>query len=210
MKEIYSHNIKILDFSLPNKTELILIENEALSMLTESNEGISSSLILAPDLEKMVEPKKMVETARSLEKETPYYHKSSLWDSALTKIQGLSFKVNKFPSNPAGSITCLRGDNEGRRYGSDTNYPIYSDHMQGVKGFMGDQVQGPTCLPSEDVKVFSNNFVKLLSSHVKRNDNRVAHSLDRNALCIPDFQIWMEDIPSHIVLILQLDVAELH
>ena len=140
MKEIYSHNIKIPDFSLPNKTELILIENEALSMLTESHEGINSSLILAPDLEKMVEPKKMVEMARSLEKETPYYHKSSLWDSTLTKISGLSFKVNKFPSNPAGSVTCLRGDNKGRRYGSDTNHPTYSDHMQGVKGFMGDQV----------------------------------------------------------------------
>ena len=62
----------------------------------------------------------------------------------------------------------------------------------------------------EDVKVLANNFVRLLYSHVKRNDNRVAHSLDRNVLCIPDFQIWMEDIPSHIVLILQLDVAELH
>ena len=98
------------------------------------------ALILAPDLEKMAEPKKMVETAKSLEKKTPYYHKSSLWDSTLTKIPGLSFKVNKFPSNPASSVTGLRGDNEGRRYGFDTNYPTYSDHMQGVKGFMGDQV----------------------------------------------------------------------
>ena len=68
----------------------------------------------------------------------------------------------------------------------------------------------PMGLLIEDVKVLANNFVRLLYSHVKRNDNRVAHSLDRNALCIPDFQIWMKDIPSHIVLILQLDVAELH
>ena len=68
----------------------------------------------------------------------------------------------------------------------------------------------PMGLLIEDVKVLANNFVRLLYSHVKRNDNRVAHSLDRNVLCIPDFQIWMEDIPSHIVLILQLDVAELH
>ena len=111
----------------------------------------------------MAEPKKLVETARSLETETPYYHKSSLWDySTLTKIPRLSFKVNKFPSNPAGSVTCLRGGNEGRRYGSDTNYPTYSDHMQGVKGFMGDQVQGPTCLLSEDVKVFPNHFCKIV------------------------------------------------
>ena len=68
----------------------------------------------------------------------------------------------------------------------------------------------PMGLLIEDVKVLANNFVRLLYSHVKRNGNRVAHSLDRNALCIPDFQIWMEDIPSHIVLILQFDVAELH
>ncbi|KAL0000208.1 hypothetical protein SO802_019810 [Lithocarpus litseifolius] len=215
MKEIYSHNIKISDFSLPDKTELILIENEALSTLTESNEGINSSLILAPDLEKMAEPNNMVETARSLGKETPCYHKSSLWDSTLTKISGLSFKVNKFPSNPVGSVTGLRGDNKGRRYGSVTNYvtnyPTYFDHIQGVKGFMGDQVHGPTCLLSEDVKVFPNNFVKLLYSHVMRNDNMVAHhSLARNALCIPDVQVWMEDVPSHIFSILLLDVVELH
>nr|POE84539.1 hypothetical protein CFP56_75697 [Quercus suber]POF00579.1 hypothetical protein CFP56_27655 [Quercus suber] len=184
--EIYSHNIKIPDFSLPNKMELILIEKEALSTLTESNEGINSSLILAPDLERMAEPKKMVETVWSLEKETPYYHKSSLWDSTLTKILGLSFKVNKFPSNPAGSVTCLRGDNEGRSYGC------------------------PMCLLSKDVKVFPNNFVKLLYSHVKRNDNRVAYSLARNALCIPDIQVWMKDVSSHIGSILLLDVVELH
>ena len=68
----------------------------------------------------------------------------------------------------------------------------------------------PTGLLIEDVKMFSNNFVKLLYSHIKRNDNRVAHSLAKNALCILDFQVWMEDVPSHIVSILQLDVVELH
>ena len=38
----------------------------------------------------------------------------------------------------------------------------------------------------------------------------VAHSLIRNALCILDFKVWIEDVPSHIVSILQLDVVELH
>ena len=123
MKEINYHNIKILYFSLPNKTKLILIENNALSTLTEINEGINSSFILASDLEKMAKPKKLVETARSLETETPYYHKSSLLDYTLTKILGLSFKDNKSPSNPVGLVTCLRGDNKGRRYEFDTNYP---------------------------------------------------------------------------------------
>ena len=45
---------------------------------------------------------------------------------------------------------------------------------------------------------------------LKRNGNRVAHSLIRNALCILDFKVWMENVPSYIVSILQLDVVELH
>ena len=67
-----------------------------------------------------------------------------------------------------------------------------------------------TGLLIEDVKMFSNNFVRLLYSHIKRNSNTIAHSLAKNALCILDFQVWMEDVPSHFVSILQLDVVELH
>ena len=51
-------------------------------------------------------------------------------DSTLPKIPGLSFKDNKSPPNPIGSVMCLWGDNEGRSYGYDTNYPTYSYHMQ--------------------------------------------------------------------------------
>ena len=36
----------------------------------------------------------------------------------------------------------------------------------------------PTGLLIEDVKMFANSFVRLLYSHIKRNDNRVAHSMD--------------------------------
>ena len=68
----------------------------------------------------------------------------------------------------------------------------------------------PTGLLIEDVKMFANNFVRFLYSRVKRNDNRIAHSLAKNALCIPDFQVWIKDVPSHIVSILQLDVVEFH
>ena len=64
------------------------------------------------------------------------------------------------------------------------------------------------------MKVFSNNFVnnfvKLLYSHVNKNNDRVAHSLASNALYIPDVQICMEDVPSHIDSILLLDVVTLH
>ena len=73
------------------------------------------------DLEKVAELKRLVETKRLLEMETLYYHKSL--DSTLPKISGLSFKDNKSPPNPASSVMYLRGDNEGRSYGSDTNYP---------------------------------------------------------------------------------------
>ena len=68
----------------------------------------------------------------------------------------------------------------------------------------------PTGLLIEDVKMLAYNFVRLLFSNVKRNDNRVAHSLIRNALYILDFKVWMENVSSYIVSILQLDVVELH
>ena len=47
----------------------------------------------------------------------------------------------------------------------------------------------PTGLLIEDVKMFANNYVRLLYSHIKRNGNRLAHSLMKNALRIPDFQV---------------------
>ena len=75
-------------------------------------------------------------------------------------------------------------------------------------------------LLSRDVKCFASLFhcirfshvrrERLFYSHIKRNDNGVAHSLAKNALCILNFQIWMEDIPSHIGSILQLNVFEFY
>ena len=65
----------------------------------------------------------------------------------------------------------------------------------------------PTGLLVDDVKRVAISFERLLYSHVKRNDNRVAHSLAKNALRILDLQVWMEDIPSHIISILDLDVT---
>ena len=52
----------------------------------------------------------------------------------------------------------------------------------------------PLGLRVEDVKVYANNFIRLLDSHVKRNGNSVAHNLAKHAICIPDFQVWMEDV----------------
>ena len=61
----------------------------------------------------------------------------------------------------------------------------------------------------EDVKVYGTKFRRLLYSHVKRNGNSVAHNLAKHAICIPDFQVWMEDVLSHIIPFLHLDVTHL-
>ena len=100
-KGINSHNIKNLDFSLPKKWGLILIENDFLSMLVEIDDDINFGSIsrhpTTTELEKVVEPMRLAETARLLETETLYYHKSSILDTTLPKISRLGFKDNKSP-----------------------------------------------------------------------------------------------------------------
>ena len=64
----------------------------------------------------------------------------------------------------------------------------------------------PIDLLVDDVKRVASSFERLVYSHVKRNGNRVTHSLAKNALRIPNFQVWMKDVSSHITLILDLDV----
>ena len=41
----------------------------------------------------------------------------------------------------------------------------------------------PTSLLTEDAKMVANSFVRLLYSHIKRNNNGIAHSLAKNVLC---------------------------
>ena len=117
---------KFRNFSLPRKLGLILIENYVLSTLVEIDDGSNSNSIsrhpTTADSEKVVELKRLVET------KTLHYLKSL--DSTLPKFPELSFKDNKSPPNPTGSIMCLQGVNEGRSYKSDTNYPTYSNHVQ--------------------------------------------------------------------------------
>ena len=62
----------------------------------------------------------------------------------------------------------------------------------------------------EDVKVYSNHFQRVLYSHVKRNDISVAHNLAKHIISIPNLQVWMEDVPSHIVSFLYSDVTHFH
>ena len=84
---------------------------------------------------------------------------------------------------------------------------LEGDSLAQIKALKSTECSlSPIGLLVDDVKRVANSFERLLYSHVKRNDNRVIHSLAKNALCIPDFQVWMGDVPSHIVSILDLDV----
>ena len=65
----------------------------------------------------------------------------------------------------------------------------------------------PTSLLIEDVRILSQNFDQLLYSHTKREGNSMAHSLTRYAIGIPDFLVWMEDVPPHIRSVLQVDLV---
>ena len=47
----------------------------------------------------------------------------------------------------------------------------------------------PTGLLVGDVKLVASSFEELVFSHVKRNGNKVAHSLAKNALRIPNLQV---------------------
>ena len=64
----------------------------------------------------------------------------------------------------------------------------------------------PTGLLIEDVKVLSQRFDQLLYSHTKRDGNQVAHSLAKYAIRIPNFFVWMEDVPPQLHSVLQADL----
>ena len=44
-------------------------------------------------------------------------------------------------------------------------------------------------------------------SHVKREGNKIAHSLAKYAKHISDFVVWMEGVPPHCFSIIEADLA---
>ena len=72
-----------------------------------------------------------------------------------------------------------------------------------------EQFFSPIGLLLEDVRRLSLSFQKLLYSHTKREGNYVAHNLARYANSIPDFLVWMEDVPPCIQCFVQADLASL-
>ena len=60
-----------------------------------------------------------------------------------------------------------------------------------------------------DAKVISRNFKRegnSVYSHTKRKSNSVSHSLARYAINIPDYLVWMEDVPPQFHSIVQADL----
>ena len=50
-------------------------------------------------------------------------------------------------------------------------------------------------------------FTQLRYSHVKREGNKIAHSLAWHALCILDFIVWMENVSPLFLFVIQVDIA---
>ena len=66
----------------------------------------------------------------------------------------------------------------------------------------------PYGLLLEDARFLSQQFDELRYSHTKREGNSLAHSLARYAVNIPDFLVWMEDVPPQFYYILQTDLSD--
>ncbi|XP_030924605.1 uncharacterized protein LOC115951568 [Quercus lobata] len=60
-----------------------------------------------------------------------------------------------------------------------------------------------------DVSLFSSLFSELSYSHIRRNGNKVAHSLARLALITPDCTVWMKDVPFRTLHFVQADLVTL-
>ena len=60
-----------------------------------------------------------------------------------------------------------------------------------------------------DVSLFSSLYSELSYSHIKRDGNKVAHSLARLALITPGCTVWMEDIPSRTLPFIQAELTAL-
>ena len=58
-----------------------------------------------------------------------------------------------------------------------------------------------------DIKFASQLLVSVKFMHVKRDGNKVAHSLARRARCNQPFQVWLESVPPDIVQTLYSDYS---
>ena len=80
---------------------------------------------------------------------------------------------------------------------------LEGDSLIVIKGLIEEErLLVPLGLLVEDAKNLFQRFDELLYSHIKRECNTLAHSTASYAIGIPNFLVWMEDVPpqSHDVL----------
>ena len=65
----------------------------------------------------------------------------------------------------------------------------------------------PYGLMLQDSLSLSSAFSKLSYSHTKREGNTIAHNLAQLAINLPNYVIWMEDVPSNVLSFYQADLA---
>ena len=84
------------------------------------------------------------------------------------------------------------------------------DSLTVIIGLMEEQrLLVPLGLLIEDANQLSQGLDELLYSHTKRECNTLTHGLARYAAGIPDFLVWMDDVPLQFHEILQVDLLDL-
>ena len=92
-----------------------------------------------------------------------------------------------------------------------TQIILEGDSLAVIKALReGEQLLSPIGLLLVDVRMLSQSFQKLFYSHSKREGNSVAYSVARYASSIPNFLVWMENVPPRIQSLVQVDLVSLH
>lgn len=61
----------------------------------------------------------------------------------------------------------------------------------------------------EEIWLLADAFQKFSFRHVHREGNQLAHSLERRAILFADLDVWIENLPSKLDVILQVDLGHL-
>ncbi|XP_075662965.1 uncharacterized protein LOC142632452 [Castanea sativa] len=84
---------------------------------------------------------------------------------------------------------------------------LEGDSLNVIKGLTKEKkLLVPMGLLIEDAKKLSYCFDELLYSHTERECNTLAHSMTKYAVGIPDFLVWMEDVPPQLLNVFQADL----
>ena len=59
----------------------------------------------------------------------------------------------------------------------------------------------------DEAKELAKDFSNIEFSHALRWGNSLAHNIARHARHVSEFMVWMEDVPPHLVSVIQVDSA---